>query len=124
MILKNQLYRIEARELADAGAVYHIRLLPESLIYQAHFPGHPVTPGACLVRMTHELLEDAATHTLTVRQIKDAKFLNILSPVHNPTVIFTLTVDNNADGTLTARASVTDAEQTFATITLICDACH
>lgn len=124
MILNNQLYKIESREQADAATVYHIRLLPECPIYKAHFPGQPVTPGACLVQMTHELLEDAVGHALTVMQVKDAKFLNILSPEQSPAVNFTLTLDKKADGILTTKANITAGDETFAVITLICDASH
>ena len=45
--------------LTDAeGAI--VRLLPESPVYQGHFPGYPITPGVCLVQIALELIEEMA----------------------------------------------------------------
>ena len=44
---------------ADAeGAT--LRLLPESPVYQGHFPGYPITPGVCLVQMALEVIGEMA----------------------------------------------------------------
>ena len=32
-----------------------IRLLPDNVIYKAHFPEKPITPGVCIVQMAVEL---------------------------------------------------------------------
>ena len=37
-----------------------VRLLPESLVYQGHFPGYPITPGVCLVEIALELIAEMA----------------------------------------------------------------
>ena len=30
---------------------------PAHIIYQAHFPGNPITPGACIIQVADELME-------------------------------------------------------------------
>ena len=40
---------------ADADGAT-VRLLPESPVYQGHFPGYAITPGVCLVQMALELI--------------------------------------------------------------------
>lgn len=52
MSLEGDIYRVCSREARQVT----VCMLPESRIYAAHFPGHPVTPGAVLVRMAVELL--------------------------------------------------------------------
>ena len=37
-----------------------VRLLPESPVYQGHFPGYPITPGVCLVEIALELMAEMA----------------------------------------------------------------
>lgn len=33
-----------------------VRLLPESPVYAAHFPGYPITPGVCILQMALECM--------------------------------------------------------------------
>ena len=44
---------------ADADGAT-VRLLPESPVYQGHFPGYAITPGVCLVQMALELIGEMA----------------------------------------------------------------
>ena len=56
------------------------------LIYQAHFPGEPVTPGVCIIQMAKELLEDYLQHDFEIKQVKNVKFLSVISPTKTPRV--------------------------------------
>ena len=42
------------------GSGVTLRLLPESPVYQGHFPGYPITPGVCLVEMALEAIAEMA----------------------------------------------------------------
>ena len=44
---------------ADASGAT-LRLLPDSPVYQGHFPGYPITPGVCLVQIALELIDEMA----------------------------------------------------------------
>lgn len=55
-MLRGILY--ETVSIDTGGAV--VRLLPDSPIYRAHFPGWPITPGVCLVQIALELMEEMA----------------------------------------------------------------
>ena len=74
-------------QLLTPEAPYRIALCPDSPIYRAHFPGRPITPGACLVQLVEELAQlHFSDSTLRVSQIVDAKFLALLEPQHHPQV--------------------------------------
>jgi 3-hydroxyacyl-[acyl-carrier-protein] dehydratase len=76
MKLYNDIYTIiEKRDNAVT-----IRLLPSSAIYRAHFPGNPVTPGVCQVGIIGELLETVCGRKLTLREVKNLKFVEVLKP--------------------------------------------
>ncbi|MBQ6305157.1 MAG: beta-hydroxyacyl-ACP dehydratase [Bacteroidales bacterium] len=62
---------------------------PEHLIYQAHFPGNPITPGACLLQTTSELLQRKLGRPLFLKSSKNVKYLNVLVPVEGKEVRFT-----------------------------------
>ncbi len=55
MKLQNSMYRIvnssEETDMID----YQIELNPEHYIYKAHFPGNPITPGVCIIKMITEV---------------------------------------------------------------------
>ena len=74
MILKDNFYTILRKDV-DAMA-YDIRLNPAHTIYQAHFPGEPVTPGVCILQIARELLEDLLQRPLAVKSVKNMKFLS------------------------------------------------
>ena len=68
-MLEGVLYTVVSRE--DNAAT--VRLLPESPIYEAHFPGYPITPGVTILQMALELMGD--------RKLVSAKEIKFLSPV-------------------------------------------
>ena len=56
MELKNNLYSIISAD--EAGKSFRLRLIPDCVIYRAHFPELPVTPGVCIIQIVSELLAE------------------------------------------------------------------
>ena len=118
MALLDNLYHITAQttlpEGEGGGAVCRIALHPDSAIYQAHFPGRPITPGACMIQIVEELARQYfADATLHVRSITNLKFLALLEPQHHPSVEVVLC------GTPShLRATFRDGSLLFARLTL------
>ena len=83
MKLNGDLYRIDSRMegLPEGQSGFNIILNPDHLIYKAHFPGQPVTPGVCILQMIQELLSEQLGMPLFIRKIKNVKFTNMISPV-------------------------------------------
>ena len=80
MTFRNNLYFIDTISRGEEGVSYQIHLNAEHIIYQAHFPGEPITPGVCLLQMGLELLSDAVGCELEIDTVKNVKFLNVLHP--------------------------------------------
>ena len=57
MKLLNSLYSIRSKDVTDSFVRYDIHLDASHFIYQAHFPGDPITPGVCIIQIAKELLE-------------------------------------------------------------------
>lgn len=75
-MLQHSLYEILSKSNQDENiACYTIRINPESEIYKAHFPNFPITPGACLVEIARELLEDHIAEPVHLKKIINTKFL-------------------------------------------------
>lgn len=92
MQLKNNLYTIVGKQVDESrsSARYELELIPSSVIYQAHFPGEPITPGVCIVQMGKELVEDVLQKHFDIRQVKNVKFLSVLSPRESTAVSFAI----------------------------------
>lgn len=105
MQLREHFYTIRQKGGEDASPSYDIRLNAGHFIYQAHFPGEPITPGVCLLQIARELLEDHLQRRLEVKAVKNMKFLAVVSPVETPDV--TCRFDKLEPGTDTIRAQAT-----------------
>lgn len=124
MTLKDHLYRIVSRSDTDDGATFVVRLLADCFIFRAHFPSQPVMPGVCIVQTATELMEERLSQRLTICRIKNVKFLSVISPDNDETLIFRitrLTVSENG-GTVSAQIAVSGAEGPKAKISLTCEA--
>lgn len=123
MKLKNQLFKINDITPTDDGMVCHVSLLPDCIIYKAHFPQQPITPGVCIVQMAKELMETYLERAYEISEIKNVKFLYILSPIESPEVIFTFSkVDVDTTGnTVSAKVDVADDNHLFTTISFTCE---
>ena len=80
---------------ADADGAT-VRLLPESPVYQGHFPGYAITPGVCLVQMALELIGEMAEQVghdgrkFRLVAAKNIKFVAPVFPVEGTQLRFNL----------------------------------
>ncbi|MBO4488201.1 MAG: beta-hydroxyacyl-ACP dehydratase [Bacteroidales bacterium] len=82
-MLEHELYTI----IETADNMVRVRLLPESVIFKAHFPDNPIMPGVCLVGMVQELAERMKGCQLTLSEVRNVKYLAVLKPNANPDVM-------------------------------------
>lgn len=108
MRLNGDLFRIESRMegLPQGQSGFIIILNPDHLIYKAHFPGQPVTPGVCILQMLQELLSVEMGKQLFIRNIKNAKFISMMSPVTDSRVSVLFTLVEAQEGGVKAQGVV------------------
>jgi len=94
----------------DGGMSAVVRLNPHSEIYKAHFPGFPVTPGACLFQIALDLLGPQAVPD----SVKEIKFLSPVFPQAEETV---LRYDFEAEGE-NLRIRITEGDTLKARMTI------
>ena len=114
MKLQDNLYTILSQQEEEGLATFQLRIHPEWSIYKAHFPGHPITPGVCIVQMVQELLQRVLNRPVTLRKAKNVKYLAIITPdeVSELTVSFTK-LEEQEDGSLKVQAQVTGSETIY-----------
>ncbi len=85
MLQEKGFYRLLS-QVENEGGKYtvQIRLNPEHEIFEGHFPGNPVTPGACMIQMVKELTEGILGYKLRMKQASNVKFMALINPLTHP----------------------------------------
>lgn len=121
MQLRNNLYTVSSRDVDGTTARFALQLNPASFIYQAHFPGEPITPGVCIVQMVKELLEEFLHQSLEISMVKNVKFLAVVSPLESTSIVYQFDkVTTSDDGTVKAQVTVSAETGVKAKISLVC----
>ena len=122
MKLYNNLYYISSKDSTELSVSYVIQLNVSHFIYQAHFPGQPITPGVCVIQIVKELLEDYSHHHLEIQRVKSVKFLNVISPIDNPNLVYKFTnlvIDHTAE-TYKAQVQILSEGLLMAKLSFLC----
>ena len=114
MMLENELYEVIAEDTNSVS----VRLLPESAIYKAHFPGNPITPGVCQVAMVAEQVERRSGRRLQLKEAKNLKFLGLLRPDVATLVVISFESWECFDKYLTVKCLLKVGEKTYTKFTL------
>jgi len=109
MRLNGDLFRIESRleGLPQGQSGFNVILNPDNLVYKAHFPGQPVTPGVCILQMIQELLSEQFGMPLYIKNIKNAKFINMISPLSDGRISVLFNSIAEEEGGIKAQGVVT-----------------
>ena len=116
MKLLDSIYTI--KETADSAFI--IGLDAEHFIYKAHFPGEPITPGVVILQISLELLEILTGRDLQLSQVKNVKFLKIISPTDIPFLTYSYSKVIEENGEVRAQVVVSSEQDIFAKLSISC----
>lgn len=123
-MLQNNFYTILEQKIDDEEAVFKIRFNPLYIIYNAHFRGNPITPGACIVQIIKELASLSLNKSLMIKEIKNLKFINVIIPHQYPEVFvqFSL-VNDDITAIYHLKGTVYVKEEIFSKFSFIMSCC-
>jgi 3-hydroxyacyl-[acyl-carrier-protein] dehydratase len=101
------------------GIDYKVELNPEHYIYQAHFPGNPITPGVCIIQIIKELYIEIVKHNLFLKKLSNVKFLNVINPIENREVTFSISISSANDAEHKVDTVVFNENQQFAKLSML-----
>ena len=95
MKLRDEMFSVERWEADNV----RVRLHADHVIYKAHFPGNPITPGVCLIQMIGELLEQRQAASVQLSKVVNLKFISPISPLDSPVldVLFSPIVEDGQE---------------------------
>ncbi|MDR1331496.1 MAG: glycosyltransferase [Tannerella sp.] len=114
MKLKDGFYHIAQTYENGADFGYTLILHGDHFIYRAHFPGNPVTPGACIIQLCKELMEERLKRPLFLRKALNVKFLSVINPEECDTLQVDFTKVTQADGGYRVAVTVHRDDAQFA----------
>lgn len=112
MILLDHFFYIRQQAEVDKTLMVTVELNPDHSIFAGHFPGQPVVPGVCMLQMIKEINELNCGKKLQLIKADYLKFLAVIDPLKNPTVIVSFTAEWR-DGNLFLLGKLHAAETIF-----------
>ncbi len=87
MILGDTFYSISDSQVdINQCFIYKVCFNAHDQIFKAHFPDQPIVPGACLVQISKEMIENIQKKAIRIVQFNQLKFLNTINPNEIPEV--------------------------------------
>lgn len=114
MQLKESLFQICSSRTCEAGYGFTIRLNPDHIIFKAHFPGYPVTPGVVLMQIAQELCSVALSEKLTLHSAKNVKFLRVVKPAEDTDIEIDITNVQRDNTMVSAHIEMKGNDETVA----------
>ncbi len=73
-------------------------------IFEGHFPGKPVVPGACLLQMVKEVTQKIMGSNIQLLKAHQLKFISLIDPLNHNILQLAIThsIFENAEMTVTA----------------------
>ena len=118
-MLKDTFFTILSSLDTENGRTCRIALNGSHPIFQAHFAGNPIMPGACIVQLIKELASDYFGRTLFTCSVKNMKFLLAINPLESPEISVQLTFTQQEDERISVSAVLNDGERIFSKSTLL-----
>ncbi len=113
----NNLYKI----IKEENNKTIIQLDKDNIIFKVHFEGNPILPGACITEIARELIEKKSGKKLNIINIKNIKFLQLVSPNENQEIAFSININATENDEIQAKIQLESSTENhiFAKINMI-----
>ena len=114
----DDLFIIKSTEETETGFVARLCCNPAHAVYQSHFPGNPITPGACLLKTAGELLQQKTGRPLYLKSSKNIKYLSLLVPKAGKDVRFEFSNFTEIENGCKAQLVIADETSIYSKMSL------
>jgi len=118
-MLKDIFFSILSSENTENGRTYRLTLNASHTIFQAHFAGNPIMPGACIVQVIKELVADYFDRAFFVNAVKNMKFLHAINPLESPEITVQLSFKQQESERISVSSVLNNGDMIFVKSTLM-----
>lgn len=105
-------YTINEIVQKEGVTLFHISLCPDSIVYEGHFPGEPVSPGVCNIQMIKECAEQVAGKSLLLNNLQQCRLTTLMTPVQHPQVEVNIHLEEKGDA-YKLKATIGKGEEVY-----------
>jgi 3-hydroxyacyl-[acyl-carrier-protein] dehydratase len=106
MMLIGNLYKIISRDQKEGVINVILEIDTHHSIFEGHFPGQPVLPGAIMLQMIKDVLESSLKYPIRLKKVDQIKFLGLIDPQINNLLQLSLSYNQDHSGFLSVIASL------------------
>ena len=111
--INNDLFSIEEIFQEDGLIKATLGINSDSEILKGHFPGHPVVPGACMLQVAKEVLENVLQTPLRLKKADQLKFTAMIDPGNTLYVELDISYKQIDDDIITVNAKLNNADTVY-----------
>jgi len=105
-MLIGNLYKIISKNEKKGAIDVILEIDKHHSIFEGHFPGQPVLPGAVMLQMIKEVLESLLNYAIRLKKADQIKFLGLIDPQINNVLKLSLSYNVDDSGLLNVIASL------------------
>jgi 3-hydroxyacyl-[acyl-carrier-protein] dehydratase len=102
----NNIFIINNLQQGDTRIVANVSINNNSHIFKGHFPGQSVVPGACMLQLVKDVLENALNASFLLKKATNLKFISMVDPNINKTASLDINYKITDDGNISVNAKL------------------
>ncbi|MEG1553484.1 MAG: hydroxymyristoyl-ACP dehydratase [Rikenellaceae bacterium] len=107
--MNNKVFKVKFLSSSEQVFKYSAEVITSHIIFNGHFPQHPVVPGVCTINMIKDCIEDIVSRQVRYDYIKECKFLSAIEPSSHSILNVNMTIEEESDF-INVMAMVMDGE--------------
>jgi len=107
MELTTDIFQIISTDQSAGKIIAKISINAQSEIFKGHFPDQPVVPGACMLQLIKDVLEDAIQKPLQLVKAEQLKFITMLVPSNEQELVLDISCKILEGGNIKVNAKLT-----------------
>jgi 3-hydroxyacyl-[acyl-carrier-protein] dehydratase len=111
-LFRNDLYTTGVISETESGLLVPVQINGHHPLFNGHFPGQPVFPGACMLEMIQEILELKLGRRLRTTGGPLIKFLSMIIPEKNPDILVEINYQDR-EGKIRSQGKIFFGETIF-----------
>lgn len=101
---------LSIKKETDEDTKIEVAINPEHPVFEGHFPGQPVLPGACMIQMMKELFQEVHQCKLEFKKGNNIKFISLVVPDEKVSLRFAIQTKKLPDDLLSLTTTLYSGE--------------